>query len=138
MNIARHVAAIAGIATALTAPWAAYSIQPTLPNGFAAMAIDLLAVGAFVGAVQRRTDTTPAEPDADIHHFEWNDDGPTDAELAAIEAEGPILAAELAAVDAECTYLLAPNDITERQWRNAETEAETLRTAAPVQTRIGA
>lgn len=45
--------------------------------------------------------------------------GPSVEELAAIENEWPVLAAELAVVHAECQHLLRPSDITHRSLRRA-------------------
>ncbi|WP_020522845.1 DUF6284 family protein [Catelliglobosispora koreensis] len=43
--------------------------------------------------------------------------GPSDAELAAIELEWPLIEAELDIVDAEIRLLTAPNGPTELDWR---------------------
>lgn len=50
---------------------------------------------------------------------EW-DVEPDEAELAAIEAEWPVLAAELAVVDAHCRFLACPDVSTRRALRRAE------------------
>lgn len=47
-------------------------------------------------------------------------DGPSTAELEAIEAEWPLLAAEVALVDAECAYLIRPSAATRAAVRAAE------------------
>ncbi|WP_020522394.1 DUF6284 family protein [Catelliglobosispora koreensis] len=43
--------------------------------------------------------------------------GPTDVELAAIELEWPLIAAEMDIVDAEIRLLTAPDGLTELDWR---------------------
>lgn len=50
---------------------------------------------------------------------EW-DVEPDEAELAEIEAEWPVLAAELAVVDAHCRFLACPDVSTRRALRRAE------------------
>lgn len=63
----------------------------------------------------------------ELHHA-WTAAGPVDewdvepneAELAAIEAEWPVLAAELAVVDAHCRFLASPDVSTRRALRRAE------------------
>ncbi|MDO5698144.1 MAG: DUF6284 family protein [Dermatophilus congolensis] len=47
------------------------------------------------------------------------DDGPTATDLAAIEAEWPIIAAELAVVDAECRLASSPDVFAVRAHRRA-------------------
>lgn len=51
---------------------------------------------------------------------EW-DVEPDEADLAAIEAEWPVLAAELAVVEAQCRFLASPDTSTRRALRRAET-----------------
>ena len=46
--------------------------------------------------------------------------GPTVAELEAIEAEWPVIAAEVALVDAECRYLARPSAASRAAVRAAE------------------
>lgn len=46
--------------------------------------------------------------------------GPSVAELAAIEAEWPVIAAEVALVDAECEQLLRPSGVARARVRRAE------------------
>lgn len=46
--------------------------------------------------------------------------GPTRAELEAIEAEWPVIAAEVALVDAECRHLVRPSAATRAAVRAAE------------------
>lgn len=50
---------------------------------------------------------------------EW-DVEPDEADLAAIEAEWPVLAAELAVVEAQCRFLASPDTSTRRALRRAE------------------
>ena len=45
---------------------------------------------------------------------------PTVDELEAIEAEAPVLAAELAVVDAECRWLICPSDLNRRHLRRTQ------------------
>lgn len=45
---------------------------------------------------------------------------PTVDELKAIEAEAPVLAAELAVVDAECRWLICPSDLNRRHLRRTQ------------------
>jgi hypothetical protein len=63
-------------------------------------------------------------------------DGPTPADLAEIDDEWPLIAAELALVDAEITALNAiggPTDLNRRRIRRAE--AEVTRQAVALATR---
>ena len=46
-----------------------------------------------------------------------DDDGPTPADLAAIEHEWPLIAAEMDLVAAEITVLCADRPLTELDWR---------------------
>ena len=132
LSAASRLTKTGAAAAALTVPWLAYYQEQTLTNGAAAATLDLLVAVAFIGITLTNRDD---DPPATVHPLPTDDDGPTDAELAAIEAEAPLLDAELAAVNAQCAYLLAPNDLTERQWLKAEAAAETLRNAP---TQIGA
>jgi len=45
---------------------------------------------------------------------------PTEAELADIDDEWPVIAAEVALVDAECRHAAAPSELTRRAIRRAE------------------
>lgn len=45
--------------------------------------------------------------------------GPTSSDLDAIEAEWPLLAAEVSVVDAECRLLVLPGEVTVRAHRRA-------------------
>lgn len=133
LSAASRLTKTGAAAAALTVPWLAYYQEQTLTNGAAAATLDLLVAVAFIGITLTNRDD---DPPATVHPLPTDDGpGPTDAELAAIEAEAPLLDAELAAVNAQCAYLLAPNDLTERQWLKAELAAETLRNAP---TQIGA
>lgn len=57
---------------------------------------------------------------ADTAHVADLDAEPDPSELAAIEAEWPVLAAELAVVDAHCRFLASPDVSTRRALRRAE------------------
>ncbi len=46
--------------------------------------------------------------------------GPTDADLWAIEAEGPVIDAEVALVDAECQFAAHATPFTLRRLRRAQ------------------
>ena len=60
-----------------------------------------------------------------------NDHEPTPADLAAIEAEWPLIAAELDVVDAQVSVLLAGERVSELDWRRLRrAEARVLRVAA--------
>ncbi len=45
---------------------------------------------------------------------------PTADDLRAIEAEAPVLVAELAVVDAECRWLICPSDLNRRHLRRTQ------------------
>jgi hypothetical protein len=47
------------------------------------------------------------------------DDEPTPRDLAAIVAEEPVIAAEVAVVDAECALAASPDEVTIRRHRRA-------------------
>lgn len=47
-------------------------------------------------------------------------DEPTVEDLLAIEAEAPVLAAELAVVDAEIAWLICPSDLNRRHLRRTQ------------------
>ena len=47
------------------------------------------------------------------------DDEPTPSDLAAIAAEEPVIAAEVAVVDAECALAMSPDEVAIRRHRRA-------------------
>jgi hypothetical protein len=56
------------------------------------------------------------------HHRNLNDDGPTAADLAAIDAQWPLIEAEMAVLDAEIRILTVerPSELDWRRLRRAE------------------
>ena len=61
------------------------------------------------------------------------DGEPSAADLAAIEAEWPLIAAELDVVDAQVSVLLAGERVSDLDWRRLRrAEARVLRVAAEV------
>lgn len=75
-----------------------------------------------VGTAPAPTPGTPA-PGVGAHSLDDSTDGPTVADLEAIEAEWPVIAAEVALVDAECHYLAHPSTTTRAAVRAAEAAA---------------
>jgi len=49
----------------------------------------------------------------------FDDDEPTSTELAAIAAEEPVIAAEVAVVDAECRMAMSPDEVAVKAHRRA-------------------
>lgn len=66
------------------------------------------------------TATAPAPGDRGPGAWAPASQEPTTEELAAIEAEWPVIAAEVALVDAECQYLRRPSAATRAGVRSAE------------------
>lgn len=53
-------------------------------------------------------------------------DGPTTAELSAIDSEWPLIAAELALVDAECRLAFSPDVLAVRAHRRAVARVQSV------------
>lgn len=53
-------------------------------------------------------------------------EGPTPQELAAIEAEWPLIAAELDVVSAECRLAISPDELATRAHRRAVARLATI------------
>ncbi len=66
--------------------------------------------------------------------FEANGfDGPTRAELEAIDAEWPLIAAEIALVDAEARAALHPTEVTEAAVEAAQAAVATISKALAIE-----